>query len=202
MLHFKVFIICLIAAAVTCEPPIQGYNYQQPALNSYNSPTNSYIPPSTGFSPPSNNYLPPTFSSGNQNSYNHGQHSHHGHGHGHDNEVPKSYEFGYSVKDAQSGNDYDRKESSDGNVVRGEYRVQLPDGRTQIVTYHADWQTGFHADVRYEGQAKYPEPTYNNRRQGGYNYNAPQDFSGSLTGFNNNNNYKQPSTAYGPPGYQ
>jgi hypothetical protein len=45
---------------------------------------------------------------------------------------PKSYEFGYSVKDAQSGNDYDRHESSDGNVVRGEYRVQLPDGRTQI----------------------------------------------------------------------
>lgn len=45
---------------------------------------------------------------------------------------PKSYEFGYSVKDAQSGNDYNRRESSDGNVVKGEYRVALPDGRTQI----------------------------------------------------------------------
>ena len=36
------------------------------------------------------------------------------------------------MKDAKSGNDYDRREVSDGNVVRGEYRVQLPDGRTQI----------------------------------------------------------------------
>ncbi|XP_047037962.1 pro-resilin-like [Helicoverpa zea] len=198
MVHYKILMVTLLAAVVSCEPPVSGYNYQQPT-NNYNSPSNNYLPPSSGFTAPSNNYLPPTFGSGSQN-YNHG-HAH-DHGHGHDNEVPKSYEFGYSVKDAQSGNDYDRKESSDGNVVRGEYRVQLPDGRTQIVTYHADWQTGFHADVRYEGQAKYPEPTYNNHRQGGYNYNAPapSDFSGSLTGFGNQG-YKQPSTAYGPPGY-
>lgn len=204
MVYCKVFLVTLLAAAATSEPPVSGYNYQQPTRhNSYNSPTNSYLPPTTGFTAPSNNYLPPTFGSGAQNyDHGHGHHGHdHGHGHGHDSEVPKSYEFGYSVKDAQSGNDYDRKESSDGNVVRGEYRVHLPDGRTQIVTYHADWQTGFHADVRYEGQAKYPEPTYNNK-QGGYNYNAPapSDFSGSLTGFHGNQGYK-PTTAYGPPGY-
>ncbi|CAH0718375.1 unnamed protein product, partial [Brenthis ino] len=107
--------------------------------------------------------------------------------------LPKSYEFGYSVKDAKSGNDYDRREVSDGNVVRGEYRVQLPDGRTQIVTYHADWQTGFHADVRYEGEARYPET--NNQ---GYNYNVPE-YSGSLNGFHGNGNNFKP--AYGPPGY-
>nr|FAA00645.1 TPA: putative cuticle protein [Bombyx mori] len=85
---------------------------------------------------------------------------------------PKSYEFGYSVKDALSGNDYGRRESSDGNVVRGEYRVQLPDGRTQIVTYHADWQTGFHADVRYVGEARYPEtlPNYNRGGNTGKDY--------------------------------
>ncbi|CAH2061753.1 unnamed protein product, partial [Iphiclides podalirius] len=110
---------------------------------------------------------------------------------------PKSYEFGYSVKDSQSGNDYDRKEASDGHEVRGEYRVHLPDGRTQIVTYHADWQTGFHADVRYEGEARYPEAT--NTQQGGYTYNAPE-FSGSLTGFHGNGNSK-PTSLYGPPGY-
>ena len=48
----------------------------------------------------------------------------------------------------------------------GEYRVELPDGRTQIVTYHADHEGGFVADVKYEGVAQYPEnkpkptPTY------------------------------------------
>ncbi|KPJ14849.1 Pro-resilin [Papilio machaon] len=99
---------------------------------------------------------------------------------------PKSYEFGYSVKDSRSGNDYGRREKSDGHEVRGEYRVFLPDGRTQIVTYHADWKTGFHADVRYEGEATYP-----NNVQGGYNYNAPTDFSGSLTGFHGNDLSKQ-----------
>ncbi|XP_068624550.1 cuticle protein 19-like [Battus philenor] len=110
---------------------------------------------------------------------------------------PKSYEFGYSVKDSRSGNDYDRKETSDGHEVRGQYRVQLPDGRTQIVTYHADWQTGFHADVRYEGEARYPEPAYNNQ-QGGYHYDAPTEFIGSLTGFHNNA-IQTPSVVYGPP---
>ena len=35
----------------------------------------------------------------------------------------------------------------------GEYRVELPDGRVQIVTYHADHEHGFIADVKYEGVA-------------------------------------------------
>ncbi|XP_014203624.1 pro-resilin-like, partial [Copidosoma floridanum] len=74
---------------------------------------------------------------------------------------PKSYEFGYEVRDAASGNDFGRRETSDGETVRGEYRVQLPDGRTQIVTYTADWRTGFHADVRYEGVAQYPDQPTN-----------------------------------------
>lgn len=68
------------------------------------------------------------------------------------------------MKDDYSGNNYNRQEASDGNQVRGEYRVQLPDGRTQIVTYYADWQTGYHADVRYEGTANYPDQ-YNQHQQ-------------------------------------
>ncbi|XP_076756632.1 uncharacterized protein LOC143426841 [Xylocopa sonorina] len=104
---------------------------------------------------------------------------------GNDNDYvdqPMSYEFGYAVKDQATGNDFGRRESSDGETVRGEYRVQLPDGRTQIVTYTADWRTGFHADVRYEGTASYPDQY--NAQNNGYNNNqgGNQGF-----GFNGNN---------------
>ena len=41
-------------------------------------------------------------------------------------------------------------------MVTGEYRVALPDGRTQIVTYHADHENGYVADVKYEGNPYHP----------------------------------------------
>lgn len=44
-------------------------------------------------------------------------------------------------------------EQSDGQNVKGQYRVALPDGRTQIVTYTADWKTGYNADVQYQASA-------------------------------------------------
>ncbi len=71
------------------------------------------------------------------------------------------YNFAWAVKDEPSYNDYAHSEKSDGNVVTGEYRVLLPDDRTQIVTYKAD-DYGYVADVKYEGEAKYPEykPVY------------------------------------------
>ena len=62
------------------------------------------------------------------------------------------FDFAYGVQDAYSGNDYAHASNSDGNVVKGEYRVLLPDGRTQIVEYTAD-EDGFHPVVRYEGEA-------------------------------------------------
>lgn len=69
---------------------------------------------------------------------------------------PRPYSFQYEVRDPPSGNDYAQQESSDGNVVRGEYRVLLPDSRTQIVKYTADDANGYNADVQYEGQAQFP----------------------------------------------
>ncbi len=60
------------------------------------------------------------------------------------------------MKDEPSYNDYSHSETSDGKVVTGSYSVVLPDGRTQIVTYKAD-AYGYVADVKYTGEAKYPD---------------------------------------------
>ena len=94
------------------------------------------------------------------------------------------YDYGYAVKDQKAGLDYGQKEKSDGNVVTGEYRVLLPDGRTQIVSYRAD-ANGYVAKVSYEGVAKpyvapakaayasAPQPAYAPAPQPTYSSPAP-----------------------------
>ncbi|GLG96046.1 Pro-resilin [Gryllus bimaculatus] len=97
---------------------------------------------------------------------------------------PQPYSFQYAVQDPPSGNDFGQHESGDGSGnVRGEYRVLLPDGRKQVVTYTAsDAQVrmdkarskepeyyrqtagkaprsvigGYNADVQYEGTPRFP----------------------------------------------
>ena len=59
------------------------------------------------------------------------------------------YELEWGVDDEESGNSYSHVESSDGDVTRGEYRVLLPDGRTQVVTFFDDGN-GYNAEVTYE----------------------------------------------------
>ena len=74
------------------------------------------------------------------------------------------HSFAWEVKDEPSKNDYSHQQESDGKVTTGSYRVVLPDGRTQIVTYRAD-ENGYVAEVKYEGEAQYPEykpSSYNN----------------------------------------
>ena len=73
---------------------------------------------------------------------------------------PKPFAYEYGGVD-YNGQAFQKVESQDEyGVVQGEYRVELPDGRTQIVTYHADHEGGFVADVKYEGEAHpyVPEP--------------------------------------------
>ena len=71
---------------------------------------------------------------------------------------PAVYEYGYAVHDDYAKTDFQANEHRDGYTTGGEYRVNLPDGRTQIVTYNVgDAYSGYVADVRYEGVAQYPE---------------------------------------------
>merc|ERR1739848_619496 len=80
---------------------------------------------------------------------------------------PKPFAYEYGGAD-ESGRHFAKTETSDDDgVVRGEYRVELPDGRVQIVSYTADHVNGYQADVRYEGEAKpyVPEPEYDEPRQ-------------------------------------
>ncbi|XP_045105968.1 cuticle protein 19-like [Portunus trituberculatus] len=70
------------------------------------------------------------------------------------NEVPR-YAFDYGVQD-NFGNNYGHQESRDGYDTKGSYYVQLPDGRLQRVNYYVNGDSGFVAEVTYEGQARYP----------------------------------------------
>ncbi len=84
---------------------------------------------------------------------------------------PQPFAYQYGVRDEYTGADFDKKEDQDayGNL-NGEYRVNLPDGRVQIVSYHANHEDGFVADVRYEGTPVYPPAP-----KGGYGpYKPPE----------------------------
>ena len=84
--------------------------------------------------------------------------------------APQPYSFGFDVKDSETYVDFDHSEKSYDKVTTGSYRVALPDGRTQIVTYRAD-ANGYTADVKYEGEAKYPE--YVEKEYKAASYEAP-----------------------------
>merc|ERR1711911_433778 len=69
--------------------------------------------------------------------------------------APAQYDFAYAVKDDYSYVDMGHNEHRNGDNTKGEYFVVLPDGRRQTVTYYVDGYSGFVADVKYSGEAKY-----------------------------------------------
>ena len=89
------------------------------------------------------------------------------------------YNYYYAVKDDYTYADFSAQEQSDDKGhVTGSYRVALPDGRTQIVYYKAD-DYGYNADVKYEGEAYYPEyaPTYKANNYAKQEYAPYQSYS-------------------------
>ncbi|KAK8392587.1 hypothetical protein O3P69_014771 [Scylla paramamosain] len=75
-------------------------------------------------------------------------------------EAPPKYDYNYAVKDEYSGNDFGAQEARDGYDTQGSYYVQLPDGRLQKVIYTVNGDSGFVAEVTYEGEAQYPQQSY------------------------------------------
>ncbi|XP_040564842.1 cuticle protein 18.6 [Lepeophtheirus salmonis] len=78
---------------------------------------------------------------------------------------PEPYAYNYQVRDEETFTSFDKEEQQDSTgFVSGSYKVSLPDGRIQTVTYTADAIHGFEAEVTYEGEAQYPpEPTEEER---------------------------------------
>ncbi|XP_063608179.1 pro-resilin-like [Penaeus indicus] len=72
--------------------------------------------------------------------------------------APAKYDFNYAVNDLSSGNDSGHQGARDGDDTQGSNYVLLPDGRLQKVTYTVNGDSGYVADVTYEGEAQYPTP--------------------------------------------
>merc|ERR1712062_710619 len=91
---------------------------------------------------------------------------------------PQPYEYKYGVADDYSKSAFDKVETQDeyGKVV-GSYKVNLPDGRVQVVSYVAD-ENGVVYDVQYQGEPSYPPPP-----PGGYGpYKGPGAYPGPKPG--------------------
>ena len=152
----KILVLSAIAAVASAAPAAPTYGYKPipapaPAYIPAPAPAPAYVPapaPAPAYKPaPAPAYKPapaPVYP-----------------------DVAPAYKYTYGVDladtlhNAYGEGAYGHSEARDGYATTGEYRVALPDGRTQIVSYKAD-KNGYVADVRYEGVAKYPEykPAY------------------------------------------
>ncbi|XP_018019752.1 pro-resilin [Hyalella azteca] len=66
-----------------------------------------------------------------------------------DSSPPVRYNFDWGVLDAESGQNFGHSEAREADFTSGQYYVQLPDGRRQMVTYRVDGDSGFVVDVNY-----------------------------------------------------
>ncbi|XP_066948534.1 pro-resilin-like [Macrobrachium rosenbergii] len=67
------------------------------------------------------------------------------------------YDFNWAVRDESSENDFGHQEARDGENTQGSYYVRLPDGRLQTVKYLVDGDSGYVAEVNYDGEARFPD---------------------------------------------
>lgn len=78
-----------------------------------------------------------------------------------DNNPNAQYQFSFDISDDESTNYHNRKEQRDGEKISGSYSVVDSDGFIRTVTYTADPEQGFKAEVSREPtniQVKIPTP--------------------------------------------
>merc|ERR1711997_471313 len=82
---------------------------------------------------------------------------------------PQPYKYEYGVQDDYSKAAFAKSETqNEVGAVTGSYKVNLPDGRIQTVTYTADPVNGYKAVVSYEGEPVYPPEPEEGYGNGGY----------------------------------
>merc|ERR1711936_1021299 len=82
---------------------------------------------------------------------------------------PQPYKYEYGVQDDYSKAAFAKYETqNEVGAVTGSYKVNLPDGRIQTVTYTADPVNGYKAVVSYEGEPVYPPEPEEGYGNGGY----------------------------------
>ncbi|XP_015603546.1 cuticle protein 19 [Cephus cinctus] len=68
------------------------------------------------------------------------------------------YAYNYGVHDPHTGDVKSQEEIRDGDVVKGSYSLNEPDGTVRVVDYTADDHNGFNAVVKRIGHAVHPAP--------------------------------------------
>ncbi|CAG0894970.1 unnamed protein product [Cyprideis torosa] len=74
-----------------------------------------------------------------------------------DHNTRPQYQFSWNVQDDYAGIDMGHQERREDYDTQGSYRVLLPDGRIQTVTYTVSGDSGYLADVQYSGEARYDD---------------------------------------------
>ncbi|XP_064122610.1 pro-resilin-like [Macrobrachium nipponense] len=82
------------------------------------------------------------------------------------------YSFNWAVDHDPSSNEFGHQETRDGDDTQGSYYVQLPDGRLQSVKYFVDGDSGYVAEVNYEGSASFESGSAESNERPRYYYGS------------------------------
>ncbi|XP_037791470.1 cuticle protein 18.6-like [Penaeus monodon] len=196
-IYMKVFVsLCLAMSSLAAPNLLEGghhnhehHNHGQPHEHSHDQPQEHHHHAHDASQPPSVYFIPDEAASLTPPE----PHAHADHAHGApeakaEPEEKAEYSFEYAVK--EEATDFSAQEHRDGDKTEGSYQILLPDTRVQKVTYTVDGDSGFVAEVTYEGEAKEtrrPLPLWSKslhkNRISESGFNQPREQAGFCRGF-------------------